>query len=180
MRWFAMRSFIVHLLPTFLILVGCARDRPIAESAAAKPATANCRLGESRGESGPHFVRARELYALGPSKANEIIAELELELIEHSENLDALELKATTQMGTEQLDAALATLDRHEAIASSTSTISPRAILLRARCLYYKGDCEAAKRKLEPFWGFFQRDAASKSRYDGLMGAIEAKLQKPD
>lgn len=129
-----------------MVFAGCAHDQTTRPEAA-KPAVDSYRPNESQSKPGSHFTRARELYALGPSKANEIIVELDLELAEHPDNLDALVLKATTQMGIDQLDAALATLERHDEIASKTGTISPSAIMLRARCLYYKGDYQTAKRK---------------------------------
>lgn len=169
-----MHSLTIVLLSAPLTLVGCARTQPPA-----KPTTAVYRANTNQGESGPHFTRAQELYKLGPTKGAEIIAELDLELRDHPDNLKALVLKATTQMGIEQLDAALATLDRHDEVAAKTSTLSPSSILLRARCLFYKGDYEAAQKKLDPFWALFQSDPNSKSRYDSLMAAIAAKLQKP-
>jgi len=52
-------------------------------------------------------------------------------------------------------------------------------VFLRAQCLYHKGEYESAKSTLEPYWAFFQQDAASKSRYDNLMASITAKTQKP-
>ncbi len=148
-------------------------------AALARPTVADDRPDDSADESGPHFTRARELYALGPTKAEEIIAELDLELREHPENVKAFLLKATTQMGIARFDAALATLDQLSDVASKTKTIYPNAVLLRARCHFYKGDYETAKRTLEPFWAFFQDDAEIKPLYDSLMAAITEKLQKP-
>jgi len=40
---------------------------------------------QAEGESGPHYDRARALYDEGPSKAPEILAELDKELAEHPE-----------------------------------------------------------------------------------------------
>jgi hypothetical protein len=83
-------------------------------------------------------------------------------------------------MGIEQLDAALATLDQLSEVAFKTEAIYPSAVLLRAQCLFYKGEYESAKLTLEPFWAFFQDDAQIKSQYDSLMAAITAKMQKPN
>ena len=70
-----MHPFIVLLLPTLFIFTGCVRNRPATGPEAVKPAAvAKYRFSESQIESRPHYTRARELYALGPSKANEIIA----------------------------------------------------------------------------------------------------------
>ena len=173
-----MHSFIVSLLPV-LILSGGAHNQPTAKPEAAKPTVAENRPDESASESGPHFKRARELYALGPTKAEEIIAELDLELREHPENVEAFLLKAMTQMGVAQFDAALTTLDQLSEVASKTETIYPSAVLLRARVHFYKGDYKTAKQTLEPYWAFFQDDADNKSLYDSLMAAIAAKMQEP-
>jgi tetratricopeptide (TPR) repeat protein len=169
-----MRSSAIHLFLALLIFSGRAHSQPTTQ-----PAPGSTQPGESKSESGPHFDRARELYAFGPSKATEILAELDLELHDHPENVKAFLLKATTQMGIEQLDAALATLDQLSDLASKTEAIYPSAVFLRARCLFYKGDYESAKRALEPFWAFFQDDDESKAQYDGLMAAITAEMQKP-
>ena len=170
-----MRSLIIKLVLALLIIPGCAYSQQ-----STKPATVSTQPAESQSDSGPHFDRARELYALGPTKAKEILTELDLELRDHPENVKAFLLKATTQMGIEQLDAALATLDQLSELASRTKAIYPRAVLLRARCLFYKGEYESAKRTLEPFWAFFQDDADSKSQYDSLMADITAKMQNPN
>lgn len=144
-----------------------------------QPATAPAPPGETKSESGPHFDRARELYKLGPAKAPEILAELDLELRDHPENVQAFLLKAITQMGIGQLDAALATLDQLSQVASKNKTIHPSAVLIRARCLFHKGEYESAKRELELFGPFFQDDVGLKSQYDSLMAEIVAKTQKP-
>lgn len=144
-----------------------------------QPATASPQSGETRSESGPHFDLARELYKLGPAKAPEILAELDLELRDHPENVQAFLLKAITQMGIGQLDAALATLDQLSQVASKNKTIYPSAVLIRARCLFHKGEYESAKRELEPYGAFFQDDAGLKVQYDSLMAEIVAKTQKP-
>jgi tetratricopeptide (TPR) repeat protein len=170
-----MRSLTLPLFLALLMVSVCAHSQEITE-----PAPVPTRSRESQSESGPHFARARELYALGPAKAKEVIAELDLELREHPENVKAFLLKAMTQMGTEQLDAALATLDQLSEVASKTETIYPSAVYLRARCLFYKGEYESAKRTLEPFWAFFQDDAERKRQYDSLMVDITAKTQKPN
>ena len=127
-------------------------------------------------EPGVHYDRARELYSEGPSKAAEILAELELELAEHPDSLEALSLKATTQIGIGEFEAALKTLDRFDEINDKSDTMSPGGIFLRARCLYHMGKYEEARLRLEPFWAFFQDDPKSKARYDQLMAAIMAKL----
>lgn len=170
-----MRSITIHLFLALLISSGCAHSQQLTQ-----PATVSTRSGESQSESGPHFDRARELYALGPTKAKEILAELDLELRDHPENVKAFLLKATTQMGIEQFDAALETLEQLSRVASKTGAIYPSAVLLQARCLFYKGEYQSAKRTLEPFWAFFQDDAESKSQYDSLMAVITAKIQKPN
>ena len=76
-------------------------------------------------EPGVHYDRARELYAEGPSKAAEILAELELELAEHPDSLEALSLKATTQIGIGEFESALKTLDRFDEINDKSDTMSP-------------------------------------------------------
>lgn len=126
-------------------------------------------------QPGPHFLRARELYGLGTSKADEIIVELDLELRDHPESLRALSLKASTQIGTERYAAAMLTLDRFDEITRARQTISPIGILLRARCLYFMGEFAAAKAKLEPYEAFF-RDTALKPKYDELTADIARQL----
>jgi hypothetical protein len=165
-----MFSRTILLLSPSLFLMGAAQHQPTTQQEASPPATS---------ESGPHFTRARELYALGPTKAAEVVAELDLELREHPENVKAMLLKAMTQMGVAQFDPALATLDQLSKVADKTGTIHPNAVLLRARIQFYKGEYATAKRTLEPYSAFFQGDAASKLQYDNLMGAIAAKLQEP-
>jgi len=171
-----MRTFPVFPFTVSMTLVGCLSSQPsVAEEPGKQSATYRL-SSEGKDESGPHYARARELYDLGPAKAEEIIAELDLELRENPDSLRALGLKANTQIGTGQYEAAMATLDRYDEIARKATTISPNGILLRARCLYHMGNYESAKRKLEPYWAFFQDDSAIKSKYDSLMSAIVAEL----
>jgi predicted Zn-dependent protease len=169
-----MRTFV-------LILAGCVISTlSLAQESGEK--TAKYRVSsEAKAVVAPgtHYARALKLYEQGPSKAEEIIAELDLELKDQPESLKALSLKANTQIGVGQYDAALATLDRYDAITAKADTVSPTGIFLRARCLYHKGDFAAAKLRLEPYWAFFQQDPASKAKYDGLMAAILAELPKP-
>jgi tetratricopeptide (TPR) repeat protein len=162
-----MRTLLISLFFALLVISVCAHGQQST-------------TGESQGESGPHFDRARELYALGPTKAQEILTELDLELHDHPENVKAFLLKATTQIGIGQFDAALATLDQLSGITSKSGTIYPKAVYLRARCLFYKGEYESAKHALEPFQAFFQDDDESRSQYDSLMAAITARMQKPN
>ena len=153
------------------ILIGLSASLLLADYADSKAA--------SDPEPGPHYTRARELYALGPEKADEIIKEPDLELVDHPESLQALSLKANAQIGVGQFDGALATLDRYDEITRKADTISPVGIFLRARCLYHKGDYESARLHLEPFWAFFQDSDGNKAKYDDLMAAIVAKLPPP-
>jgi hypothetical protein len=61
------------------------------------------------------------------------------------------------------------------------ATVNRKLIgVLQAQCLFFKGEYESARGTLEPFWAFFQDDAESQSKYDSLMVAITAKIQKPD
>lgn len=127
-------------------------------------------------EPGAHYLRAMALYKEGPGKATEIIAELDLELQDNPGNEKALLAKAMTQMGTLQLDAALATLDVLSEVQSKAGTISPRTVLIRARCLFYKGDNAAAKQLLDAHWAFFQSDddPFAKSQYEKLLNELAA------
>lgn len=121
--------------------------------------------------SGPHFARARELYDLGPSKAAEIISELDLELRDHPESLRALSLKANTQIGTGDYPGAMATLDRFDEITSKRKVISANGVYLRARCLYFMGRHAEAGKLLESHSAFFE-DSDLKPKYDSLLAEI--------
>ena len=131
-------------------------------------------------ESVTHYDRARTLYNEGPSKAPEILAELDKDLAEHPDSLRALSLKANVEIGIGQFDAAMKTLDRYMEIAGKGGSISPQGYYLRARCLYHMGQYEKARVTIEPFWAFFQDSDESKARYDQLMNAILAKLPPDD
>jgi len=131
---------------------------------------------QAEGEPGAHYDRARTLYDEGPSKAPEILAELDKELAEHPDSLRALSLKANVEIGIGEFDAAMKTLDRYMEIAGKGGSISPQGYYLRARCLYHMGQYEKARVTIEPFWAFFQDSDESKARYDQLMNAILAKL----
>ena len=124
-----------------------------------------------------HYARARELYKGGPSKALEIIAELDLELRERPNNIEAHILKALTQMGINKLDDAIATFDAAEKEAQKAKTIYKNIPFYRAQCLYYKGAFAEAKKSLKPFSGFFLGDKDEEARYDNLMDAINSKLK---
>ena len=124
-----------------------------------------------------HFARAQELYKGGPSKAPEILAELNLELRKHPENVQAHILKALTELGTNKLDDALKTLDAAEKQAEKTKTIYRYIPFRRAQCLYYKEDYAGAKKALEPYSGFFLGDKQEEAQYDQLMDAINSKLK---
>lgn len=128
--------------------------------------------------AGEHFDRARELYKDGPSKAKEILTELDLELRDHPEDVKAYLLKAMVQMGTEDTTAALKTLDEAAKEDAKAKSIHREIHFLRARCLCQDGDFAAAKKALQPFSGFFMDDAASEARYDQLMATIEEELKK--
>lgn len=131
---------------------------------------------QAEGEPGAHYDRARTLYDEGPSKAPEILAELDKDLAEHPDSLRALSLKANVEIGIGEFDAAMKTLDRYMEIAGKGGSISPQGYYLRARCLYHMGQYEKARVTIEPFWAFFQDSDESKARYDQLMNAILAKL----
>ena len=134
---------------------------------------------QAEDESGAHYERARELYDQGPSKAPEILAELDKELAEHPESLRALSLKANVEIGIGEFETAMKTLDRYMEIGRKGGNIAPHGYYLRARCLYHMGEYEKARVTLEPFWAFFQDSDESKARYDRLMNAIMAKLPPP-
>jgi hypothetical protein len=174
-----MSSRSLLLLLASLLFMASAQNQETSKPESTPLATAADRRGDGPSASGPHFARARELYAIGPTKAAAVVAELDLELRDHPENVQAMLLKAMTQMGVGQFDPALATLDRLSAVASKTGTIHPNAVLLRARIEFYKGECATAKRTLEPYSAFFQGDAVSKAQYDSLMAAIADKLKQP-
>ena len=124
-----------------------------------------------------HFARARELYKGGPSKAPEVLAELNLELREHPENIKAYILKALTQMGTEKLDDALKTLDAAQKEADKDKSIYREIPFYRAQCLFYKRDFAEAKKALEPYSGFYLGNKEDEAQYDQLMDAINSKLK---
>jgi hypothetical protein len=128
-------------------------------------------------KTGSHYEKARELYRQGPGKAKEILGELALELAENPESTQALSLQAYTQIGTGAYDDAMTTLDRHDEVTARQKRISPTAILLRGRCLYFMGRHRDAKIKLERFWAFFQGDPEQKAKYDELLGWINAELE---
>lgn len=138
------------------------------------------------GESVDRIARALELHKGGRSRADDVIAELDLELRDHPDNTRALMMKAMVQAGVERFDEALATLDRHDQIMHAAGQMNPKAVLIRARTLFFKGDLAEAKRILQAGWAFFQGDAHSEAVSTELLEAIEAaqpeassKITKP-
>jgi thioredoxin-like negative regulator of GroEL len=128
--------------------------------------------------AGEHFDRARALYREGPSKSKEIVSELDFELRDHPENMDARLLKAMAQMGINDTRAALKTLGEAAEEDDKAKSIHREIHFLRARCFCQHGDFAAAKKALQPFSAFFTRDPEAKARYDQLMAIIEKEVEK--
>lgn len=127
---------------------------------------------------GEHYDRALELYKLGPSKAQDMLAELDLELKENPANTKALMLRAMIQQGIGQPDDALKSLAQAEEILTQKKEINAEIYYLRALCLVQKKDYEAAEKVLKPFAAFYMDSTDRKARYDKLMEHIRSKVDK--
>lgn len=126
--------------------------------------------------TGPHFTRAVELYAGGPDAAPAVLAELDLEIADHPDSMQARILKARTLKGTNHCKEALVVLDDADRIAEAADFISGGAKFLRAECFYYEGRYAESKRILTAYWAFMTRSPSAKKKYDELLAMVERKL----
>lgn len=169
----SVRGFRVVLRLAFLVGAAIMIDAPhqlYGAPPASQPATTQA--------GNAHFERARELYKEGPSKAKEILSELDLALHDQPEEVPIYLYKAMVQMGTDDTKGALTTLDDAEKADVKAGTIHAGVHYLRARCQWQAGDFEAAKKSVEPYSAFFMRDPKEEAKYDRLMSDIEEGLKK--
>jgi hypothetical protein len=124
-----------------------------------------------------HFQKAVELYTKGPSKADEILRELDLELKERPSNSGAYVLKALTLMGTKRCPEALMVVRQLEEVPSLKGKVFPAALEVRARCLCEFGKFAEAKAALEPYKEHFQQKEEWRKSYATLMQGIEKLLR---
>ena len=126
--------------------------------------------------AGQHFDNALELYKKGPSKANQVISELNLELKKNPENWQALMLLAITQRGLTKFDDSLATLDRMEKLDQKNNMLHPQLYMLRVENYYFKKDYKKAKELLIAYWGIFQTSEDLMAKEKELSKAVEKAL----
>jgi hypothetical protein len=140
---------------------------------AAAPASA----AESSTKKKSHFDNAVELYTQGPSKADEVLREIDLALAENPGNSGAYVLKAVTLMGTKRCPKALKVVDELEKAPGLKGKVFPLALEVRARCLCAAGKYAEAKAALEPFRKHFYQKEEWREHYDTMMQAIEEVLR---
>ncbi|HWW60305.1 MAG TPA: hypothetical protein VN181_02965 [Thermoanaerobaculia bacterium] len=153
-----------------LLTIVCGNTQLSAATKGAPPAA------KSSGKKS-HYERAVELYTLGPSKAAEILREVDLELAERPGNSGAYIVKAMTLMGVSRCPEALKVVKQLEDAPGLKGKVFPAAINVRARCLYYDGKYAEAKAALEPFRESFQQKEEWRKHYSSLMQAIDKALQ---
>lgn len=141
---------------------------------AAAPASA----AESATKEKSHYLKAVDLYTKGPSKAAEILREVDLELAENPGNSGAYILKALTLMGTKRCPEALKVLDALEQVPSLQGKVFPAALDVRVRCLCTYGKFAEAKAVLLPYREHFQQKEEWRKSYDTMMRAIEKALSR--
>ncbi|HYC59591.1 MAG TPA: hypothetical protein VEK79_08490 [Thermoanaerobaculia bacterium] len=159
----------VRLILLTIVCSGAATAAPRAEATSAS--------AEKSSKKKTHFEKAVELYMLGPSKADEIIQELDLELAERPENSKAYIIKAMTLMGTRRCAAALKVVDELHAVPALKGRVFPAALQVRSQCLYDAGKYAEAKAAIEPFREEFQQKEEWRKEYATLMQAIEKALR---
>lgn len=123
--------------------------------------------------AGEHFENAKKLYAHGPSQAQAIIKELELELKENPESYEALMLLAITQRGIGDFKSSQVSLDKAEVILEKKGTINPKVFLLRAENHIFLAEYEQAEKILTSMWAFFEGSEQLKLEYERLLNAAK-------
>jgi hypothetical protein len=148
----------------------------LARAGAAEESTERYRSMDSREEAGPHYQRALDLYAKGVGAAPAIIAELDLEIADHPQSMQARILKARVLKGTDRCEEALVVLDDADAIADAGEFISGGAKFLRAECLYYGKRFAESKAILTTYGAFMTTSPAGRNRYDELRTMVDEAL----
>ncbi|MCB1590854.1 MAG: hypothetical protein KDI90_00245 [Alphaproteobacteria bacterium] len=128
--------------------------------------------------AGEHFENAKRLYTHGPSQANAIIKELELELKENPESSKALMLLAITQRGVGDFKSSQISLNKAEAILKKKDTVNPKVFLLRAENYIFLGEYEQAEKILTSMWAFFEGSEALKTEHKRLLDAAKEGKKK--
>jgi len=126
--------------------------------------------------AGQHFDTALDLYKKGPSAANRVISELNLELKEDPGNRKALMLLAITQRGIAKFDDSLATLKKVEQMDLKNKTLDPQLYMLIVENYYYKKDYNKTKELLTAYRGIFQGSEDLMAKAKALSEAVEKAL----
>ncbi len=128
--------------------------------------------------AGSHLDKAQELYKKGPSAADQIIAELNLELADDPGNETALLLLAITQRGMARFDDSLATLERVEKLNQKQKVLKPELYMLRTENFFYKKDYKKTRQLLDAYWGIFDTSDRLKAKSKALSEAVEKALKE--
>ncbi|MDF9833959.1 TPR repeat protein [Ereboglobus sp. PH5-5] len=130
--------------------------------------------------AGRHFDKALELYAKGPSAANQVISELELELKDNPENEQALVLLAIVQRGQAKFDDSIETLKIAENIYIKKEKLNPQIYMLIVENYYFKKDYKKTKELLTAYRALFQDSEELKTKWNALSEAVEKALDEPE
>ena len=141
-------------------------------------AATSASAAESATKEKSHYMKAVDLYTQGPSKAAEILREVDLALAENPANSGAYILKALTLMGTKRCPEAVKVLDALDAVPSLKGKVYPAALDVRVRCLCSYGKFAEAKAILVPYREHFQQKEEWRKSYDSMMQAIEKALSR--
>jgi tetratricopeptide (TPR) repeat protein len=151
-----------------------------AQASSSRPTSAPATTQAASAPRGEHFSRARELYKHGPSQAQQMLDELDLELQLYPDNMEAYLLKAMVQLGTNAEKDALKTLDQAQNLDEKAHAIHPQIHYLIARAYMQDGDYKAARSALDPYAAFFFEDPKAKVQYDQLMYEIDTALRRAE
>ncbi len=91
--------------------------------------------GACASSAAEHLVRADDLFKEDPSKAERVLRELDLELRDHPDNIEALLFKAMMQMRVNAPEAALKTLNEAIQADKKAQTLHPEIYYVHACCL---------------------------------------------
>jgi hypothetical protein len=121
------------------------------------------------------YDEARSLYRAGSFNARRVIQLLEEDLVDNTENVEALKLLAITYVGTRQFTNALGAIEHAMALEEG---IVPRTQLLKAKILHLLDRNIEARDFLKARSAFFDSDIAFKAERDRLLLEVETALSQ--